>query len=95
MAEVTSVRTVDYMKTCKACGSSWDTKLIIDRCPFCGASLFGNETENELDENGKPYNSKLEQISDSYEEGAFRLLIVSTVIIFIAILSVIILYFSV
>ena len=49
MAEVTSVRTVDYMKTCKACGSSWDTKLIIDRCPFCGADLREKITADSIE----------------------------------------------
>ena len=39
MAEATSIRAAVFMKKCKACGSSWDTKLIIDRCPFCGAEL--------------------------------------------------------
>ena len=78
---------------CGQCGK-W-TDYAKNRCPFCGASLFGNETENELDENGKPYNSKLEQISDSYEEGGFRLLIITLVVIFVGFLTVTMLYFSV
>ena len=49
MAEVTSVRTVDYMKTCKACGSSWDTKQTIDRCPFCGADLREKITVDSIE----------------------------------------------
>ena len=49
MAEVTSVRTVDFMNTCKTCGSSWDTKQTIDRCPFCGADLREKITVDSIE----------------------------------------------